>query len=207
VGALRGIGETFAPDLHTGTGNLTVPLSLPPGRNGLQPQLSLAYSTGGGNGAFGLGWSLSVPGVVRKTAKGVPVYNEMASDELLRTRGERRDVFVLSGSEDLVPVAGAYPGVVHYRPRSETLFALIERHRDPDPGHDVHQGRVGQHLRHPRRRREGPGGGVRPRGAPPRVRVAVDRHRRPLRHNRRGGKCRYGVAKGKPGRRFHALYA
>ena len=41
-GALQGIGETFAPDLFTGTGNLTVPIALPPGRNGFQPELSLA---------------------------------------------------------------------------------------------------------------------------------------------------------------------
>lgn len=28
-GALSDIGETFAPDLHTGTGNFTVPIALP----------------------------------------------------------------------------------------------------------------------------------------------------------------------------------
>ena len=58
-GALQGIGETFSPDLFTGTGNFTVPLGLPPGRNGLQPKLSLVYSTGNGNGPFGLGWDFS----------------------------------------------------------------------------------------------------------------------------------------------------
>jgi hypothetical protein len=36
-GALHGIGETFSPDLHTGTGNFTIPVALPPGRNGFQP--------------------------------------------------------------------------------------------------------------------------------------------------------------------------
>ena len=36
-GALQGIGEKFSPDLHTGTGNLTVPLALPPGRGGFEP--------------------------------------------------------------------------------------------------------------------------------------------------------------------------
>ena len=30
-GALSGIGETFAPDLFTGTGNLTVPIGSQPG--------------------------------------------------------------------------------------------------------------------------------------------------------------------------------
>jgi hypothetical protein len=67
-GALHGIGETFSPDPHTGTGNFTVPLATPPGRNGFQPQLSLSYSTGTGNGPYGLGWSLTVPAVSRKTS-------------------------------------------------------------------------------------------------------------------------------------------
>ena len=40
-GALSGIGETFSPDLHTGTGNFTVPIALPPGCNGFQPELNL----------------------------------------------------------------------------------------------------------------------------------------------------------------------
>ena len=61
-GALHGIGEKFSPDLHTGTGNFTVPIALPPGRNGFQPQLNLVYSTGNGNGPFGLGWSSERPG-------------------------------------------------------------------------------------------------------------------------------------------------
>src|SRR4029079_19401144 len=89
-GALAGIGEKFSPDLHTGTGNFTVPIAVPAGRNGLQPPLNLVYSTASGNGPFGLGWNLSVPGVSRKTAGGVPRYDES------------KDIFVLSGAEDLV---------------------------------------------------------------------------------------------------------
>lgn len=125
-GALSGIGEKFSPDLHTGTGNFTVPIALPPGRNGFQPELNLVYSTGNGNGPFGLGWSLSIPGVSRKTADGVPLYNEDA--ERLQT-GEKRDGFILSGAEDLTPISGSYPGEVVYRPRTEGLFARITHHR------------------------------------------------------------------------------
>ena len=66
-GAISGIGESFIPDLHTGTGNLTVPIALPAGRNGFGPQVSLVYSTGQGNGPFGLGWQLNVHGVSRDT--------------------------------------------------------------------------------------------------------------------------------------------
>jgi hypothetical protein len=116
-GALSGIGETFSPDLHTGTGNLSVPIALPPGRNGFQPELDLVYSTGTGNGPFGLGWALSIPGVSRKTAKGVPVYDN----------GE--DTFVLSGAEDLVAVE-ATETKTRYRPRTEGLFAQIVHHHD-----------------------------------------------------------------------------
>jgi len=68
-GALHGIGEKFSPDLHTGTGNFTVLIALPPGRNGFQPQLNLVYSTGNLNGYFRLGWNLSTPGISRKTAR------------------------------------------------------------------------------------------------------------------------------------------
>ena len=74
--ALQGIGETFAPDLFTGTGNVTVPIALPPGRNGFQPEVNFVYSTENGNGPFGLGWALSIPGVSRKTSKGVPRYSD-----------------------------------------------------------------------------------------------------------------------------------
>jgi hypothetical protein len=37
-GAIKGIGDTFSSDLHTGTGNLTVPIAIAPGRNQLQPE-------------------------------------------------------------------------------------------------------------------------------------------------------------------------
>ncbi|MFE0512778.1 SpvB/TcaC N-terminal domain-containing protein, partial [Streptomyces sp. NPDC058964] len=119
-GALTGIGETFAPDLHTGTGNLTVPIPLPPVRG--TPALSLSYSSGAGNGPYGLGWSLSVPRISRRTDRGVPDYDD------------RTDVFVLSGAEELVPVppGNAIPAdlpagadVTRYRPRTEFGFARV----------------------------------------------------------------------------------
>jgi RHS repeat-associated protein len=120
-GALQGIGEKFAPDLHTGTGNFTVPIALPPGRNGFQPQLSLGYSTGSGNGPFGFGWSTSIPGVRRKTSKGIPQYLGA-------------DVFILSGAEDLVqvPLPGNPQGISRYQPRTEGLFAHIDHHHDSE---------------------------------------------------------------------------
>jgi len=115
-GAIKGLGEKFQPDLHTGTGNFSIPLSLPPGRNNFAPQLALAYSTGAGNGPFGLGWSLSIPNISRRTSKGIPVYTD------------DRDVFILSGAEDLVELERTQQGSrlqIRYRPRTEGLFARI----------------------------------------------------------------------------------
>lgn len=53
-GAMRGMGEKFSPDLFTGTGNFSVPIAVPEGRNQLHPSLSLSYSTGHGNGLYGV---------------------------------------------------------------------------------------------------------------------------------------------------------
>jgi RHS repeat-associated protein len=118
-GALQGIGEKFSPDLFTGTGNFAVPIALPPGRNGFQPELNLVYSTGNGNGPFGLGWGLSVPGVARRTSKGIPRYDD------------ENDVFILSGAEDLVPVAETAEFKT-YRPRTEGLFARVRHYKDAE---------------------------------------------------------------------------
>ena len=63
-GAIRGIGEKFAANPVTGTGSLTVPIAVSPGRSGFGPELSLSYDSGLGNGPFGIGWSLSLPTVL-----------------------------------------------------------------------------------------------------------------------------------------------
>ena len=115
-GAIAGLGESFTPDLNTGTGNMTVPIAVPAGRHGFQPDLSLVYSTGHGNGPFGLGWQLGIPGVTRDTRRGVPLYMEGT------------DTFLLSGSEQLVPVGLSPAGPALYRPRTEGSFARIQHH-------------------------------------------------------------------------------
>jgi len=134
-GAIRGIGEKFAANPVTGTGSVTIPIATTPGRSGFGPQLALSYDSGAGNGPFGLGWTLSLPAITRKTDKGLPLYRD----------DEESDTFILSGSEDLVPalvqqeiggwerkplllcVDGVAYQVHLYRPRIEGLFARIER--------------------------------------------------------------------------------
>lgn len=129
-GSIRGVGETFQPSVFDGTGSFTVPIPISPGRGGFGPDLRLGYSSGNGNGIFGLGWALSIPNVTRKTEKGLPRYNA-------------EDVFVLSGAEDLVPIppSGAPAGlaaftITAYRPRVEGLFARIEKWADSATGEE-----------------------------------------------------------------------
>ena len=125
-GELKGLGESFSPDLHTGTGNFSVPISLPTGRNSFQPEIGLVYSTGNSNSCFGLGWQLNIPGVSRKTSKGIPRYLDSLEEK-------QQDTFLLSGAEDLVPVAvDAASKWTQYRPRTEGLFALIKRFKDSE---------------------------------------------------------------------------
>ena len=70
-GAIRGIGEKFAANPVTGSGSMSVPLPITPGRAGFGPQLSLAYDSGSGNGPFGLGWNISLHSITRKNDKGL----------------------------------------------------------------------------------------------------------------------------------------
>lgn len=122
-GAIKGIGEKFAANPVTGTGSLTIPLPLSPGRSGFSPALSLSYDSGAGNGPFGFGWSVGYPTITRRTDKGIPRYFDH----------EESDVFILSGAEDLVPDTSPHAQppngyrVTCYRPRIEGLFARIER--------------------------------------------------------------------------------
>ncbi|GAA4457575.1 SpvB/TcaC N-terminal domain-containing protein [Rurimicrobium arvi] len=131
-GALRGIDEKFNVNAVNGTAGLEVAFPLSPARSGFTPSLSLSYNSGAGNSEFGLGWSMSLPSVQRKTDKRLPCYDD----------AEEADVFLLAGAEDLVPVLdnsgipvvhteGAYR-IALYRPRIEGLFARIEWIRKDD---------------------------------------------------------------------------
>jgi hypothetical protein len=93
-GALRGIDEKFTVNASNGTASLSVVVPLTPNRDGFTPSCRLSYSSGAGNGPFGLCWSLDTPGIQRRSDKRLPRYLA-APDE---------DVFIISGAEDLVPL-------------------------------------------------------------------------------------------------------
>src|SRR5690606_37066393 len=87
-----GLGEQFEPNLATGSVRYGVPLLVPAGSAGVQPELALHYDSGQGNGPLGIGWSLDVGSIQRQTDRGVPTYGA-------------EDRFLFDGQE-LVPLGG-----------------------------------------------------------------------------------------------------
>lgn len=126
-GGITGLGETFQPNLFTGTGNFSIPIALTAGRAGFGPQLSLQYSSGYGNGPFGLGWQLSVPRITRQTEKGIPTYEE--TDQYLLSGGETLVPRLIDSGGTLVPevIDRAGFSVTRFMPRTAGAFARIER--------------------------------------------------------------------------------
>lgn len=139
-GALKNIDEKFAVNAANGTASFMLPLPFSKSR-GLTPDLNLAYSSGNGNSIFGLGWSLGLPSIKRKTDKELPQYLDDIDS----------DTYLFSEIEDLVPQFkkdnngsftldndGNYEidekdsadgnwRIRLYRPRIEGLFGRIER--------------------------------------------------------------------------------
>ncbi|MDB5200367.1 MAG: spvB [Chitinophagaceae bacterium] len=130
-GAIKSIDEKFEVNAVNGSANFSIPLPSRSAR-GFGPSMNISYNSGGGNGIFGMGWSLSLPSIRRKTEKELPRY----LDEI------DSDTYILAGAEDLVPklknVAGVWVpdqddstdglfSIKRYRPRIENGFARIER--------------------------------------------------------------------------------
>lgn len=97
-GSVEGMGESFSPVLSSGTGTFSVPIAVAPGRAGVQPSLSLAYSSAGGNSAIGFGWGLGVPYISRQTDRGLPLYDDRSAWH------PNEDRFIYNGGQELVPV-------------------------------------------------------------------------------------------------------
>ncbi len=115
-GAINNLGDTFQPNIFSGTGNYSVPIPITKAR-GFEPILMLDYNSGNGNGIFGMGFNLSVPFISLRTSKGIPQYNG-------------KDTYI-NGSEALVlkekRTENDYE-VTIYLPRVESAFTLIEHY-------------------------------------------------------------------------------
>lgn len=129
-GTQSALGTTLSPDGFSGGNALSLPITVTPVR-AITPELSLGYSSGARNGAFGLGFNVAVPSIAVRLETGVPRY-------------DGTDQFTLDGGEVLVPRLVQTPGgwvpdsrqasedgetylVTLYRTRVETSHTRIEQ--------------------------------------------------------------------------------
>ncbi|MBL7713436.1 MAG: hypothetical protein JNL13_13270, partial [Chitinophagaceae bacterium] len=115
VGAIDGAAGTSP----SGAATYTIPIKMPPGTNGMAPQLSIVYNSQGGNGILGQGWSLSGLSVITRAGK--DFYHDGKVAPATYTND---DAFVLDGQR-LVATSGSSgaPGTT-YRTEAES-YAVI----------------------------------------------------------------------------------
>ncbi|KAJ4246357.1 hypothetical protein NW762_013708 [Fusarium torreyae] len=90
-GAVQDLKQKLQVNPNSGTLDFSIPIPSSPGRAGIEPSLMLNYSSGYGNGIFGLGWKLNLRSITRRTSKNIPKYNS-------------EDIFLLDGVDELVPL-------------------------------------------------------------------------------------------------------
>ncbi len=120
---------------NSGTANLSYPIEIPAGRQGMQPSLALTYSSGGGNGWLGVGWDISIPSITVETRWGVPRYRTAWESEVYVYEGEQ--LVTKDGAGEFRKMAhrtndtasiGRLSGNVRFYPRKDEVFDSIVRH-------------------------------------------------------------------------------
>jgi RHS repeat-associated protein len=107
-GSIGGLGANATVDANHGAMRYSVTIEAPRGFAGLTPSLDLQYSSTGGTGPLGIGWSMSIPSIDRMTSRGLPSYAES-------------DLFAADGGDELVQVAKSGVNAT-YRARFEKSF-------------------------------------------------------------------------------------
>jgi RHS repeat-associated protein len=92
-------------NVDNGAASYSIPIGIEPGRGGMQPELSLVYSSNSGNGILGMGWSLSGLSAIHRCGRTIAQDGEVGGVHF-----DERDRYCLDGQR-LVPVSGAEGGV------------------------------------------------------------------------------------------------
>ena len=125
VGALEGSGGVSG-----GAATYSIPIVIPPGRKGMQPSVSLNYSSRSGNGIAGVGWSVSAGSSIHRC--GATAAQDGRTKAV--TYGTE-DKLCLDGQR-LIAVNGSTYGVSGAEYRTELdSFARITQSGDIDSGY------------------------------------------------------------------------
>ena len=101
---------------NMGDASFSFELAVPAGRKGMQPQISVSYSSGGGNGIMGRGFDAGYgSSITTDTRFGLPKY-------------DTRDIYMLDGI--LLEEKTRKGDEITYKPLKETSFSRIKRYMD-----------------------------------------------------------------------------
>lgn len=98
---------------HGGHAQYSIPIEVPPGRGGIQPELSLQYSSLRGNGTLGVGWALEGLSSITRCNKTIGI-----DGIALAPRFMSDDAFCLDGQrlvQDGQPVVAGSQATIRYR--------------------------------------------------------------------------------------------
>ncbi|WP_162903463.1 SpvB/TcaC N-terminal domain-containing protein [Taibaiella koreensis] len=99
--------------------NYNVPIQIPAGINGMQPALSLSYSSQNGNGIMGMGWSLAGISAIMRVAN--TIYNDKNVAGVSLTASDR---FALDGKR-LIATSGTYGAAAsQYHTENESFYTV-----------------------------------------------------------------------------------
>ena len=102
------VGGAVHADLFTGTATTSIPIAVPPGRGGVQPNLALVYNSANGNGWVGLGWKLEKSVIERQTKFGL---NYSGDAYTFRLAGINVDLVNIGTSQYRAKIEGGFTRV------------------------------------------------------------------------------------------------
>jgi len=109
----------------TGSATLSIPLEVPPGRGGIQPNLALMYNSSLRNGVFGVGWSLELGAIQRSTKNGPPTYNDATDKFVLMQNGSTQELVYDIATQRYMPeIEGAFMKIQKF---GNTQWVITDR--------------------------------------------------------------------------------
>ena len=116
VGSIAGSADVT----QTGAATYTIPIAVAPGRNGLQPQLSLNYSSQTGNGLAGYGWNMSGLSMIGRCGKSYYYDNNCTSPNFTTS-----DELMFDGARLLLLSGTRLTSGAHYRLENDPSTDIV----------------------------------------------------------------------------------
>jgi len=116
VGAIAGTFDVSA----TGAATYTIPISIPVGRNGLQPTVAITYNSQSGNGL--VGWGCNIAGISTITRGAKTIYHDGAAKGITH---DADDAYYLDGQRLILASCTATQEGAIYYPENDPFTKII----------------------------------------------------------------------------------